>query len=299
MRFVGTAISAGTIGISFLLAEGGWMLEGAGQSAEIERASPRTSHRLLFGYSRFGDFREMKVENVDGQKIGRINDVILETRSGRPAYVVVKSSGFTLGHGRFVIVPTSAIAFRTAKVGIAALDLTRQQWRRAPEFSRKDLASLGQPERARQISQFYRLVEEAPAASTGTAEQKAGLRSTGRAEQTISSRANKTYALANDLIGSEVMARQQIAIGKISDVLVDFSGTKPTFAIVSAERLSGTGARFAVPLRLLRFMPDGTVAVMADRQNFDHAGPFRDSDLQNSARSEGDEIYRYERQERN
>jgi sporulation protein YlmC with PRC-barrel domain len=275
------------------------MLEGAGQSAEVERATPRTSHRLLFGYSHFQDFRDMKVENVDGQKIGRIGDLIFETHSGRPAYVVVRSSGFTLGQGRLVIVPTSAIAFRTAKVGIGALDLTKQQWRRAPEFSRKDLSSLGQPERALQISQFYRLVEEVPTASTGTAEQKASLRSTGRVEQTMGSKTHKTYALGNDLIGREVIARQQTAIGKIADVLVDFSGTKPTFAIVSAERLSGAGARFAVPMRLLRVMPDGTVAVMAARQNFDHARIFRESDLQNSARSEGDEIYRYERQERN
>src|SRR5437899_1734340 len=233
MRFVGTAVSAGTIGVSFLLAQGG-MLESAGQSTETEGATPRTTHKVSSGYSHFRDFRNMKVENVDGQKIGTINDLILDAHSGRPAYVVVRSSGFAVGHRRFVIVPTSAIAFRTAKVGIAALDLTSQQWRHAPEFSRIDLASLGQPERRRQISQFYRLVEEAPAASTTSAEQKAGLRSTGRAEQTISPGPRQNYRLANDLIGSEVIARQQTAVGRISDLLLDFSGTKPTLAIVSA-----------------------------------------------------------------
>jgi sporulation protein YlmC with PRC-barrel domain len=236
----------------------------------------------------------MKVENVDGQKIGTINDLILEAHSGQLAYVVVRSSGFAIGHRRFVIVPKTAIAFRTAKVGIAALDLTRQQWRRAPEFSRNDLPSIGQPERRRQISQFYRLVAEDPAASTARAEQNASLSSTGRAGQTISPEQHQSYWLANDLIGSVVIARQQTAIGTISDLLLDFSGARPTFAIVSPDHVSGTDARFAVPVRLLGPMPDGTVALSADRKSLNHASPFRDGDSQDSVRTEGEEIYRYE-----
>jgi uncharacterized protein YrrD len=291
MRFVGTALVAGTIGIFFLLAQGRWTLAGTGQTAEVEKTTPRTSQKVLFGYSHFREFRGMKVENVDGQKLGTINDLIMEGRSGRPAYVIVSSSGW---HRRFVIVPASAIAFRTAKVGIAAIDVTRQQWRHAPEFSRKDLASLGQPERTRQISQFYKLAEKAPGTLTATDGHKSGLSSTGRAEQAISPRQDGSQ-LANDLIGNEVIARQRTPIGKISDVLVDFSGTKPTFAIVSTERLSGTRARFAVPVRLLRLLPGGTVAVNADRQKFVQAKTFGDSDLQNSAWSDGEEIYRYER----
>jgi uncharacterized protein YrrD len=291
MRFVGTALVAGTIGVFFLLAQGGWTLAGTGRTAEVEKATPRTSDKVLFGYSHFREFRDMKVENVDGQKLGTINDLIMEGHSGRPAYVIVSSSGW---HRRFVIVPASAIAFRTAKVGIAAIDVTKQQWRRAPEFLRKDMASLGQPERTRQISQFYKLAENAPGTLTATDRQKTGLSSTGRAEQAISPSQHRGQ-LANDLIGSEVIARQQMSIGRISDLLVDFSGTKPTFAIVSTERPFGTRTRYAVPVRVLRLLPGGTVAVNADRQKFAQANTFRESDLQNSAWSESEEIYRYER----
>jgi sporulation protein YlmC with PRC-barrel domain len=237
----------------------------------------------------------MKVENVDGEKIGTIHDLILEAHSGRHAYVVVRSSGFGVGHRRFVVVPAPAIAFRTAKVGIAALDLTRQRWRHAPEFSRKELASLGQPEIRSQISQFYRLVEDARTRSPARAEQKGGLSLTGRADQTFSAGQHQSYQLANDLIGHEVIARQKMAIGKVSDLLLDFSGAKPSFAIVYVDRLSATGARFAVPVGLLRIMPDGTLALGADRQDFEQAKPLRDNDLQESARSDGYEIYRYER----
>jgi PRC-barrel domain. len=271
------------------------MLEGVGQSAETERAIPRTSRKVLFGYSHFRDFQGMKVENVDGQKIGTINDLIMEIPSGRPAYVIVKSAGFAVGHRRFVIVPASGIAFRTAKTGIAALDLTKDQWKGAPEFSRKDLASLDRAQRKRELFDFYKLAEESPRPPAGVPGQAASLSSTGRADQTVSPGRHKGFELANDLIGSQVVGRQQIAIGKISDMLVDFTGAKPAFAVVSADRLSGTEAHFAVPVRLLGILPGRSVVLNADRQNFDRARPFRENDVQNSARSEDGEIYRYER----
>jgi len=271
------------------------VLEGAGQSAEIEGATPRTVHKVPFGYCHFQDFREMKVENVDGQKIGTINDFIMEVTSGRPVYVVLKSGGFSVGHRRMVIVPASEIAFRTAKVGIAALNLTKDQWKRAPEFSRKDLESLANPEKARLIAQFYKLAEEGPSTSAAIGEQEANLASTGRAHQPVSPRGPKRYELANDLVGSQVLGRGQMSIGKISDVLVDFSGAKPAFAILSAEHISASGASFAVPVRLLARLPDRSVVLNAGRQDFEKAKPFRDGDTQNLVRSEGNEIFRYER----
>lgn len=271
------------------------MLEGGGQSAETERAIPRTSHKVLFGYSHFRDFQGMKVENVDGQKLGTINDLIIEVTSGRPAYVIVKSGGFGIGHRRFVIVPASGIAFRTAKVGIAAVNLTKDQWKRAPEFSRKDLASLDRPQRNRELSQFYKLAGESSSTPAAIPGQEASLISTGRADQTVSSGRHKRYELANDLISSQVIGRQQIVIGKVSDVLVDITAPKPAFAVVATDRPSETGAHFAVPMRMLGILPNRSVALNADRQNFDQARPFRDSDAQNSPRSKDGEIYRYER----
>src|SRR5215475_9982015 len=124
MRIVGTALVAGTIGVSFLLAERGWILAGTGQIAGTENVSPRTHHEVWSGYNRFQDFQGMKVENVDGEKIGRVNDLIVELRSGIPEYVTVRSGRGVLGHRRSVIVPISAIALKTAKVGIAAVDVS-------------------------------------------------------------------------------------------------------------------------------------------------------------------------------
>jgi len=293
MRIVGTALAAGTIGISFLLAQGGWIRAGTGQIGDTEKQTQLTGRKVWVGYNRFRDCRGMTVENVDGEKLGTINDLIMEMQSGRPAYVVVKSGGF--GRQRFVIVPAPAIALGTVKAGIAGVDLTRGEWKRAPEFSRMDLPTLSQPEKERQIAGFYEQARKNLSRGNSSNRQESELSSTGRVTDQINGRGpNGRYQMGNDLIGKEVVARQKVQIGNISDVVVDLAGGKPSFAIISAKRLSETGERFAVPLRLLRVLPGRTAALGADRRDFEHAKPFRESNMENSVQSGGNEIYRYE-----
>jgi sporulation protein YlmC with PRC-barrel domain len=235
----------------------------------------------------------MKVQNVDGEKIGKISDLVMELRSGLPEYVIVKSGRFVVGHRRSVIVPMSAIVLRTAKAGIAAVDMSKRKWRNAPEYSREDLRCIAQPERARQIAQFYARVENVPLIAKTGDTQKGSISSTGRADQTYHSNQHASFQLASELIGKEVIARQQRKVGTISDLLVDGEGMKPTFAIVSTDGVSAEAARFAVPLKMLRSVPGGKVVVSANRQDFERIAPFMEG--ANSAAGNGNEIYRYER----
>jgi sporulation protein YlmC with PRC-barrel domain len=235
----------------------------------------------------------MKVQNVDGEKIGAVSDLVIDLRSGVPEYVIVRSSGFVVGRRRSVIVPMSAIALKTAKAGIAAVDMSKRKWRFAPEFVRKDLAWIGQPEKARQIAQFYGGAENVPIVLSKAEAQSASLSSTGRADQTSHPNQHGNYHLASELIGTVVVARQQREVGAISDLLVDAAETKPTFAIVSADGVSAEGARVAVPLKMLRPVPGRKVVVSANRQDFERAAPFKEG--VNSAAGNGNEIYRYER----
>ena len=292
MRIVGTALVAVTIGISFLLAQGGWILAGTGQLVGTEKATQRTGRKVWLGYSHFRDSLGMTVENVDGERLGTVVDLIMEMQSGQPAYVIVKAGGF--GHRRLLMVPTSAIALRTVKSGIAAIDITKAKWKRAPEFSRMDLALVGQPETAREVARFYGEGQQTSVQVKSADAERFNLRSTGRlAEPAIDPHQKRRYQMANDLVGKKAIARQHMEMGKISDLLVDLEGAKPAFAIVSANR--GAGETFAVPLRSMRLMPEHTVAVGAERQDFDRAKPFRDVIAQKSMGDEKNEIYRYER----
>ena len=293
MRFVGTALAAGTIVVSFLLVQGEWILAGTGQLA-VEKATSQTGREVVVAYSHFRNCRGMTVENVDGEKLGTVNDLIMELHSGRPAYVIVRSSGYVVSHRRLVIVPISAIAITTAKVGIAAVDITRRKWKHAPEFSKRDLSSLAQPEKAEQIARFYGQAEEA-AHGKAAKRQNPSLSSTGRAELTMGQTQYGRYESAKTLIGNELIALQEVKIGTVTDLLVDFGGTKPTFTIVSTDGPSGAGARFVVPLRSLGVLPERKMAIRAIRQDFEHAPPFRERDLPNATGNDSDRIYRYQR----
>src|SRR5262245_19207060 len=136
MRIVGTALVAGTIGAFFLLSQGGWTVAEKEPPPDGERSIPRTHHKVWSGYNQFRDLQGMKVQNVDGENIGRVSDLVIDLQSGVPEYVIVKSGRFAVGQRRSVIVPISAIALRTAKSGIAAVDISKRKWRYAPEFSR-------------------------------------------------------------------------------------------------------------------------------------------------------------------
>jgi sporulation protein YlmC with PRC-barrel domain len=284
MRVVGTAVVAGTIGAFFLLAQGGWIVAGTEQSAEVEKTIPRAHHKAWSEYNRFRDLQGMKVQNVDGERIGTLTDLVIDLPSGVPGFVIVRSGRF-VGH-RTVIVPMSAIALRTAKAGIAAVDVSKRKWRSAPEFSRKDMERIGQPGNARQIAQFYSRAENIPLVSRNTDVKNGTVSSTGREDQPI----RPKYHLASELIGNEVIGRQQREVGTISDLLVDAAGMKPTFATVGAERRD---AQFAVPLQMLRSIPDRKFVISANRQDFERAAPF--AERVNSAAGGGNEIFRYER----
>jgi sporulation protein YlmC with PRC-barrel domain len=284
MRIVGTALVAVTIGIAFLLAQGGWIEAGTGQSAEVQKL-PRTRHKVWPGYSLFSDFQGMKVENVDGEKLGTIKDMVIEWQTGRPEYVLVKSGGFAVGHRRCVVVPISAIALRTAKAGIAAVDITTSRWKNAPEFCRKEL----QGAKAPQIARFYGQAQEVPRVLM-TSDQPGRLRSTGRADSTVSPSHPGTYETATDLIGMEAIDPQQSEIGRISDLLVDPEGTKSSFALLSMGGSWSTKANYAIPIQMLRSAGQ-KVSINATRADFSQARSFREGFLQNST----NEIYKYGR----
>lgn len=284
MRFVGTALVAGTIGVVFLLAQGGWIRAGTERSAELESDTPRKIRGVAFQYSHFREIAGMEVENVDGEKLGTISDLVLELQSGQPEYVIVKSGGLIVGRRR-TIVPVWAMAMKTAKVGIAALDISRQRWMHAPEFTRSDLKLLGQAAKGREVDRFYERAQEL------VREGRQVLKPTGRgASQKKGITEQATYRLAHDLMDDELVGRQNVERGKISDLLMDLADRRPAYAIAT-----GTDARFAVPLSLLRPLAGHRVEISADRRDFEQAKICRESELKNLARAEPNRIYRYER----
>lgn len=82
------------------------------------------------------------VYNADGDKVGWLDEVVIEKMTGQVAYVVLAVGGF-LGIGeRYHRLAWDRLTYDEAKNGFN-IDLTGDQMREAPHFSREEVKARG------------------------------------------------------------------------------------------------------------------------------------------------------------
>jgi hypothetical protein len=93
------------------------------------------------------------VYDANGKRIGNIKRLVIEKLSGHVAYAVTSFGGF-LGVGSEIhTVPWEQLHYDTALGGYKT-NITEEQLRKAPEFSRRDESLLSGHER-QQLSEYY------------------------------------------------------------------------------------------------------------------------------------------------
>ena len=86
------------------------------------------------------------VYNAAGDNLGSIHDLMIDKRSGRVAYAVMSFGGF-LGIGeKFHPLPWNVLTYDESKGGYN-IDLTSDQLRSAPSYSRDELTRFGSDDR--------------------------------------------------------------------------------------------------------------------------------------------------------
>jgi sporulation protein YlmC with PRC-barrel domain len=210
-----------------------WALLGAAQTNPF--STPLKAGQL------FG----MKVENSDGQKIGTLRNLIVDTRGGELKYAVIGSGGFFGVRSTLKLAPAQIMSAGTTKRDTLAVFVTGGQWRLAPAFKASNLTSLADPARAREITRYF-----ASTSANASDNSKYLLSTTGRGGE----RANVPPAelkFASDLIGQRVVNQKQEKIGEVIDLLVSFGRPRPAFAIISTGRFLRRDQEYAVPLKAL------------------------------------------------
>src|SRR2546421_5271677 len=97
----------------------------------------------------------LKVENLDGQCLGKLNNFVLDLELGRAEFAIL-SSGGVLGVGAHMrLAPAAAVSLHTIKKKTLALDISKARWRNAPAFRKSQLASLSGRAAQQQIYQYY------------------------------------------------------------------------------------------------------------------------------------------------
>jgi sporulation protein YlmC with PRC-barrel domain len=173
------------------------------------------------------------------------------------------------------------------------MDISVRQWKKAPEFRKQDLVLLAEPARAQSVGRFY----ERAGGLLRTAqnpEMRAGLSSTGRKSADPSPQKEKTELLmASDMVGKEVINREQKKFGEVADLLINSSENKRVLALVTVTHEAAADESFAVPIRLLGPAENGKLQIDADRESFERAQPFSFADWE-ALETNQNEIYRWE-----
>jgi hypothetical protein len=94
------------------------------------------------------------VYNAEGEKLGAIDTVMINKRSGRVVYAVMSFGGF-LGIGaRQHPMPWSVLRYDTKRGGYVVL-LTREQLERAPTTAVGETPNYGDPRWGRKVYDYY------------------------------------------------------------------------------------------------------------------------------------------------
>ncbi len=254
-----------------------WALMGAAQTNPF--FAPLRAEQLI----------GLKVEDTDGQKIGVIHNLVLDTRSGELKYAMIGSGGLFGVRPTLKLAPARIMSAATTKRATLAIFTTTGVWNAAPVFKPSALASLEDPERAREISRYF----QTSGAQTMTANSRP-LSRTGVDTNTP----RQELRFASDIIGMHVLNQQQEKVGEVLDLLVGFGPPHVAFAVIGNGRLFRHGQEYAVPLSALKSMERGRKLLLeTDAAKLQQAPPFTEQAWNSTVAVSPIRVYRYSKTE--
>lgn len=250
-----------------------WALAGAAQT------------NPFFAPLRAGQLTGMKVEDTDGEKIGTIRNLILDTRTGELRYAVIGSGGFLGINPTLKLAPSQIMTAATAKRATLAINATGRRWRNAPAFKPSKLSALAESGSTREIAAYF----DEPSERTTHSLSGTGSETGGRTNA-----AQPNFRFASDIIGSRVVNQRQERVGEVLDLLVGFGQPRPAFAIISSSRLAWRAHQYAVPLRELNATSEARKLLLnVEATALQQAPVFNQEAWESGATNNSQPVYRY------
>ena len=95
-----------------------------------------------------------KIVNPQGENLGKIEDVMLDSQAGRIVYAIVSFGGFLGVGNKYFAVPWQSLQFNQAeKVGV--LDADKKLLENAPGFDKEDWPNLADPSWSDRVFSHY------------------------------------------------------------------------------------------------------------------------------------------------
>ena len=198
-----------------------------------------------------GKIKGDKVVNIDGDDIGKIEELMIDLHDGRAAYAVLSFGGF-LGMGdKLFAIPWQALSLKVHKHAFA-LDITKDVLERAEGFD-KDNLPLTRNELSRIYTYYgyqphWQTIVTEPTGIPGDTESERMAR-TGNA----ASRDNPDFLSASTIKGTKVVNMAGEDLGKIEELMIDLEDGRIGYTVLSSGGFLGMGGKlFAFPWQALR-----------------------------------------------
>jgi sporulation protein YlmC with PRC-barrel domain len=169
-----------------------------------------------------------EVRTSDDERVGRIDDLLVDLESGRLLYAVVSAGGFLRLGERLVAVPPGLFSQVTDRRVI--IDANREQLTDAPQYSR-DRDRQNDMRSVNFVRNVYRHFGQPMQWDTAGQAARFG-----------------NVHSASDLTGMDVQNVQNANIGEISDLMIDMQAGRVLYVILQPDReLARRDSLFALP----------------------------------------------------
>ena len=186
------------------------------------------------------DVMGMNVANAQGEKLGEINDLVVDPKSGKIIYAFVSARG---AGDAFRAVPVGALKQDATNARRLTLDVDQAKWTQAPVFLKSQIPSLNQDQRGKDVFQYF-----------------------GQSPQQ-----SQQLVLVSELIGSNITSGGQ-TIGEVDDIIVQIPSATAAALLDPNDEFAGTDQKYLVPLGRLTKASENVLTTTLTRQDFASAG---------------------------
>src|SRR5688572_21208581 len=206
-----------------------------------QERSTSAMHGVRLGrVEKASDLIGMEVQNYEGEKLGKVDDLAVDLETGRIVQVVLSTGGFLGVSVMLVPVPPGALHQDAAKK-IIYLKADKAKLKAAPWYGMSNWADLGQ---SNQVAEVYRYHGQQP---YFTAAYEPALGPDPTARLGYVQRTTK-------LLGVSVKNVQKETLGKVENLMVDLSGGRVVAVILKSGGSFGVGeALSAIPSAAFQF----------------------------------------------
>lgn len=211
------------------------------QADKVERQNIERSAALVRATSLMG----MKVYNHQGQKLGDIDDIVLDGNTNHVSYVVLSYGGI-LGVGdKLFAVPWNALEYRHLEPKKLFLDATDTMLKDAPGFDKKQWPDMAGTAFRERVDQFY----AAQRRDRDRDNADAGLTSKSGPEKKGLVWCRRVSAIK----GADVKNNSGENLGDIQDLVLNAHDGQVRYAVLSFGGILGIGDKlFAIPMSSLQ-----------------------------------------------